>query len=366
MVLSSTPLNLHDFEALAADNLPIMVYGYYVSGSDDELTLAENENAFHRIQLRPRMMRGVRERDTSVTVLGRKLAAPVMVAPMGFMKMAHPQGEIAVAKAVASKGLLMILSTMSNTTLEEVAQTNDAPRWFQLYVYRDREVTRELVQRAEAAGYEALVLTVDVPVLGKREADIRNQFHLPGHLVAANLVETMKALDETESESGLAAHVHALQDDNLTWDDLAWLQSITALPIVVKGVLRGDDAQLAVEHGAAGVIVSNHGGRQLDTAPAAIDVLPEIADAVGDRAEILMDGGVRRGTDIMKALARGAKAVLIGRPVLWALAYDGEDGVRLALDLLTDEFSKAMALAGCRSTAEITEDLLYRPGGGRP
>jgi isopentenyl diphosphate isomerase/L-lactate dehydrogenase-like FMN-dependent dehydrogenase len=170
----------------------------------------------------------------------------------------------------------------------------------------------------------------------------------------------MEGLGEAEGESGLAAHVHALQDDNLTWDDLTWLQSITSLPVVVKGVLRGDDAQLAVEHGAAGIIVSNHGGRQLDTTPAAIDVLPEVVEAVGGQAEILMDGGIRRGTDILKALARGAKAVLIGRPMLWALAYDGENGVRLALDLLVEEFDQAMALSGCRTTDDITEDLLVK------
>jgi len=358
MVSPSIPLNLYDFEPLAADVLPIMVYGYYVSGANDEITVAENESAFQRIRLRPRMMRGVRNRDTSVTVLGKKLAAPIMIAPMAFMKMADPGGEVAVAKAVESTGLGMILSTMSNYKLEDVAQATDSPNWFQLYVYRDRAVTKALVERAEAAGYEALVLTVDVPVLGKREADILNQFHLPKHLVAANLVDSINSVGESEGQSGLAAHVHALQDDNLTWDDLTWLQSITSLPILVKGVLRGDDAQLALEHGATGIIVSNHGGRQLDTAPAAIDVLPEIADAVGDQVDILVDGGIRRGTDIIKALALGAKAVLVGRPILWALAYDGERGVRLALDLLMEEFSQAMALCGCRSTDEITEDLI--------
>ncbi len=353
------PLNLLEFEPLAKDNLPQMVYGYYVSGSDDQVTLRDNRTAFQRIRLRPRMMRGVRHRTMQTTVLGEVWPAPVMIAPMGFMGMAHTEGELAVARAAARHDIPMMVSTMGNYKLEDVYAAGSGHKWFQLYVYKDRAVTEKLVERAEQAGYKALVVTVDVPVLGRREADIKNKFHLPDGLTAANLMGAeMQAIGEADQDSGLAAYIRALQEDNLTWDDLDWLRSITDLPVLVKGVLRGDDALLALEHGAAGIVVSNHGGRQLDTSPATIDVVQEVADAVDGRAAVLLDGGVRRGTDIVKALALGADAVLIGRPMMWALAYNGEDGVHLALELILNEFHDALALCGCNSVDEITPDLI--------
>jgi len=356
------PLNLNDFEALAKPKLQEMVYGYYVSGSDEQVTLSDNRQAYNSIKLRPRMLAGVGQRDTSTRVLGQQLSSPVMIAPMGFMQLAHPDGELAMARAAASRQVPMILSTAANHTIEQVAGASDGLKWFQLYVYKDRAVTQRLVERAEQAGYQALVLTVDVPVLGRREADIRTGFHLPDGLTMANLMgDEMADIRHVVGDSGLNAYLKGLWDANLDWSIIAWLKSITSMPILVKGILRGDDALLALDHGADGIIVSNHGGRQLDTAPATIMVLQEIVDAVAGRADILLDGGIRRGTDIIKALAIGAKAVLIGRPMMWALAYEGQAGVEYALDLILAELDNAMALCGCPSIVEITPDLLWKP-----
>lgn len=357
--MTKLPVNLLEFEAIARGKLPAMVFGYYVSGSDDQVTLRDNREAFNRIRLRPHYMRGVEYLDTTTNVLGHTLPYPFMVAPMGFMAMAHPDGELAMARATTKHNIPMVLSTMSNYKMEDVAAASDGLKLFQLYIYNNRAVTEALVKRAENAGFKALVLTVDVPVLGRREADIHNGFHLPEGLIAGNLEgNEMKAINPAHAESGLSAYINELWENNLSWEHLDWLKSVTDMPILLKGILRGDDAQLALEHGVDGIIVSNHGGRQLDTAPAPIDVLQEIVDVVDGRVDVLMDGGVRRGTDIIKALAMGAKAVLVGRPMMYALAYDGEAGVNHALDLLTTEFETAMRLCGTRNLTEITPDLL--------
>jgi len=357
----TTPLNLLEFETFAKNKLQKMVYGYYVGGSDDEVTLKDNREAFNRIKLRPRMLVGVADRDTSVTVVGQKLSHPIMIAPMAFMKLAHEDGELAMIRAATNKQIPMILSTAANHTIEDVASAANGKRWFQLYVYKDRQVTERLVKRAEDAGYEALVVTVDVPVAGRREADIRNSFYLPDGYTAANLMnDELANVQAVSGDSALNAYIAKLWDSGLDWTVIDWLKTITNMPVLVKGILRGDDAQIAIEHGADGIVVSNHGGRQLDTAPATIDVLQEVVDAVNGQADVLLDGGIRRGTDIIKALAMGAKAVLIGRPMMWALAYNGQAGVELALDLIIAEFDSAMALCGCRSIAEVTPDLLLR------
>jgi 4-hydroxymandelate oxidase len=278
---------------------------------------------------------------------------------MAFHRLAHPEGELATARAAAALGLPLILSTFSTASLEAVRSASTGPLWFQLYVHKDRELTRTLVQRADAAGYEALVLTVDVPVLGRRERDLRNAFQLPPELRLANLAADGQAsLPPVQDDSALAAYFAGLHDASLTWRDIEWLRSISRLPLLLKGVVRADDARRAVDHGVSGIVVSNHGGRQLDTAVAAIAALPRIADAVGDRAAVLVDGGIRRGTDVLKALALGAHAVLLGRPVLWGLALDGEAGARRVLELLRDEFRLAMQLAGAPTLATITSDLL--------
>ena len=352
------PLSLFDYERLAAERLPPTTYDYFAGGANDELTLRENRAAFERIQLRPRVLVDVGERDSSTEVLGRRRPLPLLVAPMAFAKLAHPEGELAIARAAGAAGITMTLSTLATATLEDVAGAAAAPLWFQLYVFRDRGVTRSLVERAEASGYEALVLTVDAPLAGRREQDVRNRFALPEGLFAENLVSDELRSLPAGADSGLALYIASLLDQSLTWADVEWLRSITRLPLLVKGILRGDDAALAVEHGAAGVIVSNHGGRQLDTAVAAIDALPEVAATVDGRAELLMDGGVRRGTDILKAIALGARAVLLGRPLLWGLAVDGEAGATRVLKILREEFELAMALCGCPTVEAIDTDLL--------
>ncbi len=358
--IDTDPTNLFELEALAYARLSRMAYDYYAGGANDGITLHNNHTAFERIALRPRMLRGVAARSLGTEVLGAGMPFPVLIAPMGFMQLAHPDGELALVHAANQTGTPVILSTMSTYSLEAVAAVARVPLWFQLYVYKDRVITQRLVERAETAGFTALVVTVDTPLLGRREADIRNRFALPDGIIARNFVtegmERIVGVDE--ATSALAPYIASLWDSGLTWELLAWLRSVTSLPIVVKGVLRGDDAALAVEHGAAGIIVSNHGGRQLDTALAAVDALPEVVAAVGGRAAVLLDGGIRRGTDVLKALALGAQAVLLGRPALWGLAWNGQAGVARALSLLREEFDLAMALCGCRSIAEITHDLI--------
>jgi len=354
------PINLAEYEALARERLEATAHGYYASGAGDELTLADNQAAFRRLRIHYRVLAGVGARDLRTTALGREVALPVLVAPTAFQRMACPAGEVATARAAGAVGTVMVLSTLSNTPVEDVCAAASGPVWFQLYVYKDRELTKALVARAEAAGCSALVLTVDAPLLGTRERDVRNRFRLPAGLAVANLLPAgadAAALPAGEG-SGLAAYVASLLDPDLTWDDLDWLRSITSLPVLVKGVVRGDDAARACERGVAGVIVSNHGGRQLDTAPAAIDVLEEVARAVDGRAEVFVDGGVRRGTDVLKALALGARAVLVGRPVLWGLAAAGQAGAERVLAILRDEVDLALALAGCAAPGDVTRDLV--------
>lgn len=352
-------VNLFEYERLAKARLTPMAFDYYASGAMDEITVLANHRAYDAIFLRYRVLAGVGTCDTSTTVLGQRLALPVLVAPTAFHGLAHSEGERATAQGAGAAGTVYVMSSLSNTLLEDVAQLGAGPRWFQLYVYKDRGVTRSLVERAQAAGYTALELTTDAPVWGQREADIRNHFHLPGGLTVRNLAGTGgAAMPEAGQELGLAAYAASLLDDNLTWRDVEWLRSITRLPVLVKGIARGDDARQALDCGTAGVIVSNHGGRQLDTARPTIRALPEVVDAVAGRAEVLIDGGIRRGTDVLKALALGAKAVQVGRPILWALAVDGAAGVQHALDILRHEFDMAMALCGCRTVPEITADLI--------
>jgi 4-hydroxymandelate oxidase len=355
-----SPIHLQEFEERARDVLPQMVYDYYAGGAHDEITLRQNRRAFERLVLRYRVLRDVSRRSLVATILGQEHSMPVVIAPTAFHRLAHPEGEVATARAAARADVVMTLSTLSTRSIEDVSEAAGGRLWFQLYVYRDREATRELVQRAEAAGARALVLTADAQVWGVRERDVRNGFQLPPGLQLVNVAgHGMGRFPEAEG-SGLAAYVAALFDPSLNWEDLDWLCSITRLPVLIKGLVRGDDARLAVDHGGAGVVVSNHGGRQLDTAPAPISVLSEVVEAVEGGGAVLMDGGVRRGTDVVKALALGADAVLIGRPVLWGLAADGEDGVGRVLALLRAEIDLAMALCGAQTVDELTTDLVGR------
>ncbi len=352
-------VNLAELEQLARARLPQMAWDYYASGADDEACVRRNREAFSEISLHYRVLVDVARRELATTVLGQRVAMPVLVAPTAFHRLAHEDGELASVRGAGDAGTIFVLSTLSTTAVEEVVAAAAGPVWFQLYVYKDRGATEALVARVEAAGCRALVLTVDAPLLGRRERDVKNRFALPAGLEIANLHAAGYAhVPEARGDSGLAAYVADLLDPALTWDAIGWLRSITKLPVLVKGIVRADDARRAVAAGAAGVVVSNHGGRQLDAAPATIEVLARIADAVAGGTEILLDGGVRRGTDIVKALALGARAVLVGRPVLWGLAAGGRPGVAAALAMLHRELDLAMALCGCPDIASIGRDLV--------
>ncbi len=353
-----TPVNINDFEILAGEKLSRMAFDYYSSGANDEITLRENCEAYKRIFLKYRVLVNVSKRDLSIEVLGQKISMPVMIAPTAFHRMAHEDGEVAVAKAAGEADTIMILSTLSNSDIEDVVKASKQNIWFQLYVYKDIGVTKELVKRAETAGCKALVLTVDAPLLGIRERDVRNKFNLPEGLSVKNLIPANKENLPEIDDSGLSAYVQNFLDPSLSWKDIDWLKSITNLPVIIKGISCKEDAELSVQHGADGIVVSNHGGRQLDTCRATIDVLPEVSEAVNGKIEILIDGGIRRGTDILKALALGTKAVLVGRPVIWGLAVDGEKGVYTVLEILRKELELAMALCGCSSVKNISRELI--------
>ena len=351
-------LNISDYGRVARQKLPKDVLGYFEGGALDEITLRENVAGWERLKLYYRVLAGVGEREMGTTVLGQSISMPICVAPTAFHKLACEAGEIATARAARSAGTLFILSSLSNTAMEKVFPEAGSPRWFQLYIYKDRGITKELVQRAEAAGAEAIVLTVDAPGLGTRERDVRNNFRLPEGLTVENLAPLGKGDVPNVEGSGLAAYVRDNFKSDLGFDDLDWLCGVTRLPVVVKGVCRGDDVRKAAEHGAKAVVVSNHGGRQLDTAPATCEVLPHVAEAVGDRCEIYVDGGIRRGSDVLKAIALGARAVLVGRPILWGLTVNGEQGAAHVLEILRRELDEAMLLCGCTKLTDTDGSLL--------
>ncbi|XAR56378.1 (S)-2-hydroxy-acid oxidase [Bertholletia excelsa] len=387
--------NVMEYEGIAKQKLPKMVFDYYASGAEDQWTLHENRFAFSRILFRPRILIDVSKIDMTTTVLGFKISMPIMIAPTAMQKMAHPEGEYATARAASAAGTIMTLSSWATSSVEEVASTGPGIRFssfisgsygmvmeglgplFQhtpitdphLYhvfstffvnmssrVYKDRNVVAQLVRRAERAGFKAIALTVDTPRLGRREADIKNRFTLPPFLTLKNFEGLDLGKMDLANDSGLAAYVAGQIDRSLSWKDVKWLQTITSLPILVKGVLTAEDARIAVQAGAAGIIVSNHGARQLDYVPATIMALEEVVKAVQGRVPVFLDGGVRRGTDVFKALALGASGIFIGRPVVFSLAAEGEAGVRNVLRMLREEFELTMALSGCRSLKEITRD----------
>uniref|UniRef100_A0A3Q1G1L0 (S)-2-hydroxy-acid oxidase n=1 Tax=Acanthochromis polyacanthus TaxID=80966 RepID=A0A3Q1G1L0_9TELE len=318
-----------------------------------------------RWYLVPRVLRDVSTVDLSVSVLGQKLSMPLCVGATAMQRMAHPEGETATARACKAVGTGMMLSSWATSTIEEVMSATasvESVLWMQLYIYKDRELTLSLLRRAETAGYKAVFVTVDTPYLGKRLDDMRNRFKMPPHLSLSNFSTASLAFSEGNygNDSGLAVYVAKAIDSAICWDDIAWLKKNTHLPVIVKGILNGEDALQAVRYGVNGILVSNHGARQLDGVPATLDVLEEVVTAVQGCCEVYMDGGVRRGTDILKALALGAKAVFIGRPILWGLACQGEQGVTDILELLKEELRLAMALSGCRSVAEVSRSLVRR------
>ena len=352
--MSSGFVNVDDFEAAARERLHPGAHDYIAGGAGDEHTLRENRAAFGRWELRPRVLVDISSVTTATTVLGTEVALPVLVAPTAFQRLADSEGELATARGAAAAGTVMSLSTLSSVTPAELAAAAPgAPQWFQLYWSRDRGFTQGLVEAAFDSGFRALVLTVDLPVAGRRERDVRAAFRLPDDLPLPNIPQELRGDD-------FHIALHAVVDDTLTWRDLEWLHSISSLPLVVKGILTSEDALLAAEHGAAAVGVSHHGGRQLDGGPPTLDVLPEVVEAVGERVEVLLDGGIRRGIDVLKALALGARATLSGRSVLWGLAAGGEEGVTRVLELLRREIELGLKLLGCPSPADVTRSHVRR------
>jgi 4-hydroxymandelate oxidase len=342
-------LNVWDFERAAEQALTPAAHGYYAGGSGDEVTLRRNVEAYLQWQLRPRVLVDVATCTTATTVLGHEISMPLLVAPVAFQRVAHPDGEIGMARAALAAGTAFCLSTMATSTPAEIAATG-ALRFYQLYVFQDDGMTREVVARAREHGFSALVLTVDTPVLGRRERDFRTGFALPAGIKVTSL----------GGEGYTPAGAFALVSPSVSWRDIERLASMSELPVVIKGVLTREDALLACEHGAAGLVVSNHGGRQLDGVSATIDALPEVAEAVDGRIEVLIDGGIRRGADVVRALALGARAVLAGRAPLWGLAVGGEQGALHVLELLRDEILLALRLVGATSPADVGRDRVAR------
>ncbi|BAJ32276.1 MULTISPECIES: alpha-hydroxy acid oxidase [Kitasatospora] len=355
------PLTLADHGALAKARLPAVIWDFFDGAAGDEWTARANSEAWHRYVLRPRVLVDVSAPDTGTELFGTRLAAPYGVAPMAYHGLAHPDAECATARAAAEAGALLVVSIFAGRTLEQIAAAAPgAPRWLQLYWLRDREALAGLVRRAEQADYRALVLTVDAPRVGRRLRDLRNAFALPPGMTAANLAARLssEAGRSAPGRSGIEEHSRRQFDPSITWADLAWLRRHTTLPLVLKGVLTAEDARRAVEHGVDGLVVSNHGGRQLDGTPPALDALAEVVDAVPAEYPVLVDGGLRHGGDLAKALALGARAALVGRPVLWGLAHGGADGARAVLDLLREELLDTMVLAGRPTLADLDRGAL--------
>ncbi|WP_280355807.1 alpha-hydroxy acid oxidase [Pseudomonas sp. BN414] len=349
-----------DYEAFARERMTPSAWAYLNGGAADELTLADNLTAFQRVRLLNRVLEDLGGGQTRLELCGLELDYPILLAPVAYQKLAHPDGELASVLGASAMGAAMVVSTQASVSLEDIAQAAQTPLWFQLYIQPDREFTRELVRRAEAAGYRALVVTVDAPVNGLRNREQRAAFALPANVEAVNL-KGMRSLPPSVAQPGSSPLFGSpLLASAPTWKDLEWLQSLTRLPVLVKGVMNPRDAVRAVEQGVAGIVVSNHGGRTLDSLPATLDVLPAIAQAVQGRVPLLLDGGVRRGTDVFKALALGASAVMIGRPYVHGLAVAGPSGVAHVLHLLRTELEVAMALTGCARLNDIDASLIWR------
>jgi L-lactate dehydrogenase (cytochrome) len=373
-------VTVEDFRRAARQRLPRAVFDFVEGGAGDELTIRRNRAAFERLQFRPRVLVDVSKRDQATTVLGQRIDSPVLIAPTGMVGLCWRRGEIAAARAAARMGTIYTLSTHASASIEDVAAGATGPLWFQLYVWQNRDLTRSFVERARAAGYRALVLTVDVPLVSTRERDVRNGFTIPPRLTLHNALDTLRrprwirnvllgprlTLANLVGAPGaprtdlitLGGVANRQVDPSVTWRDLEWFRGLWPGPLLLKGVLTVDDARLALDHGVDGLIVSNHGGRQLDGAPASAEALPEIADAVGGRLELLLDGGIRRGADVVKALALGARAVMIGRPYLYGLAVAGQAGVERILGLLRDEIDKTLGLLGVPRAAELDRSAL--------
>lgn len=376
--------NVDDLRKLAKRRLPIGVFDYIDGGAEDEITLRENVEAYKKVSFKPRVLRNMANIDTSTSLLGRRLDFPLVLAPTGFTRIAHSEGELAVVRAATRAGIPFTLSTMATRSIEECASVaeSDTRLWFQIYTWKDRSVVKNLVERADAAGFEAVCLTVDTAVLGRRERDVRRGFTLPPEVGLGTIIDGIKnpgwtwdfltadpirfanvegltSIDGSKAVD-LAEHMKSQFDPGLSWSDVEWLRSIWKGPILIKGIQTIEDALIAVDSGVEAIAISNHGGRQLDGAPAPFDLLPEVAEAVQNRLEIICDGGVRRGSDIVKAVSLGATAVMAGRPYLYALGACGERGVDHVLGLLHEGVERTMALTGAASVDDLTKELISR------
>jgi L-lactate dehydrogenase (cytochrome) len=374
-------ISIEDLRRRARRRLPRAVFDFIDGGAEDELTLERNQTAFRQLTFRPKVLVDTSHRDQSVTVLGQRLQTPLILAPTGLCGMAAPRGEILAARASLRAGIVFTLSVLSAVTIEDTARAAPGPHWFQLYVWRDRDLTRSWVERAAHVGYRTMVVTVDVPVLGQRERDLRNGATIPPRVTARNAFDSLQKLSwllamarhprvdfvnvgrpsSTSGPFALGPFVNSQFDPSVSWVDVDWFRSIWSGPLVLKGIMSADDARRAVDHGVDAIVVSNHGGRQLDSLPGAIEVLPEVTDAVGGRIEVLFDGGIRRGTDVVKALALGARACLIGRPYLYGLGAGGQGGAERAIDILKAEIDRAQALLGCPTLADIDRRTVRVP-----
>lgn len=351
-----------DYEPLARERLSPAAWAYLNGGAADEITLRENRTAFERLRLNGRVLTDLSNGNTRVTLFGQTFPFPILLSAIAYQKLLHPDGELATVLGATAAKAGMVVSTQATVTLEEIARQAQTPLWFQLYVQPDRGFTRELVQRAESAGYTALVVTVDTPILGPRNRQQRAGFRLPPGIEPVNLRGLAPTGRRTfPGEADEALIFNSLLDASVTWKDIGWLLSLTRLPVILKGIMTPSDAGRAVETGVAGIVVSNHGGRNLDTLPATIEVLPAIAEQVAGRVSLILDGGIRRGTDILKALALGANAVLVGRPYAHGLSAAGAIGVAHVVNILRAELEAAMALTGCANLAQIDRSVIWRP-----
>ena len=360
--MPTEPINLFDFEAIAEGKLVKAEWDYIAGGATDEITLRRTRSAYDHIALRPRVLTGTNAVDLSTTVLGQEISVPFMPGPAGGHAKGHPDGELATARAAAKAGTIMSVSANSSYRMEDVAEAVDGPRWYQCYFYRNRETTAEMVHRAEEAGYKAVVMTLDSSWPSKRERNIRNDYgrrqRARPNYTPEQVKEAQQMAAKSKFDSGLTSR--GQNDPGATWEDFKWLKTVTDLPLVAKGIMTAEDATLCADYGVDGLIVSNHGARNLDTALSTIETLPEVAEAVGDRMEVYLDGGIRRGADVVKALALGARAVLFGRPIFWGLAYDGEDGLTGVLEILRDEMESTMMLTGRPTLASLDATLIRK------
>jgi len=357
--MANKPVNLFEYEPLAKKRVTRMAYDYVTGGGADEITLRRNREQLDQLLLRPRALVDVSNLNTRVELFGQTLDYPILLAPTAYHKLMHPRGELATVEGAAEAKATMIVSSFATTSIEDLAKHAKTPLWFQLYAQPDREFTRDLVQRAEGVGCKALVVTVDTPITPMRDRETRHNFALPPGMQIENLKDLLAKSKASAAHRSLTGIYSAVLNPKFTWQTVDWLRSFAKVPLLLKGIIAPEDARLAAENGVAGIVVSNHGGRNLDTSPSTIEALPRVMEALAGRVPVLMDGGIRRGTDVVKALAYGAKAVLVGRPYLYALGARGSEGVQHVFELLRTELEAAMALCGVRSLAEIDKRVFW-------